>query len=119
MAAVLLAATTRLDIAARYAGHRTSSDTPPRHHPVLETKAGKQSCLHAGGGYGPLRTWYALRTYLASRRNRYGRDRHGLLVIWSRFPRRRTYEVTAARRMACDANPLELVLPKGIATDEE
>jgi hypothetical protein len=64
-----------------------------------------------------LRTWYALRSHIALGRSRYKGHGHGLLVkIWSRSPRRHSFEVTAAQ-LACDVHRIRVAAVWRVAAD--
>jgi hypothetical protein len=73
---------------------------------ISTTPSRSTSCLYARG-----------MPHIALGKSRCGGHRHGLLVkIWSRSPRRRTFEVTAAR-LACDAHPIRCTVGRGVAAD--
>jgi hypothetical protein len=76
---------------------------------ISTTPSRSTSCLYARGMHSD--------PHVALGKSRCGGHRHGLLVkIWSRSPRSRTFEVTAAR-LACDAHPIRCTVGRGVAAD--
>ncbi len=68
-------------------------------------------------GIMTLRTRYALRSHISLPKRRHGSHRHGLLIkIGLRSPRRRSYEVTAAR-LVCDAHRIRDIAVWSVAAD--